>query len=146
MDHVPSYSRTSRCSDSLRTKRYSFGKMLAMAAMVLQVLFLTDHLGASAAKAFGKAPVDARLGLMELCTGSEVIVVAADGTPVDQGHDCPICDSVAVMAFGEPAEAPCPTISFDCFADDCEIPNHRQVAVFRLSQQQPIRAPPSALS
>jgi len=114
--------------------------VLALAAMFLQVLFLADHLGASAAKTFGNVPYDAQLGFLELCLGDD-----GDG-PVPAGEDCPICANAAVMAFGEPDPALDPGLPHSVQTQAFTPCARARTVVLRVADEQPIRAPPVVLS
>ena len=123
-----------------RPKGAGIARFLAMVAMALQVVFLAEHLGASAAKSLGTVPYDAQLGFLELCLGDE-----GDG-PVRPGPDCPICANSAVMAFGEPAPALGPGLPHSVQTQTLAPCVRARTVFLRIADEQPIRAPPVVLS
>lgn len=121
----------------------AFARGLALFAMLVQFTFYADHIGAVAAKSASSAGIDARLGVFELCTGNGIKLVNADGTPVDEGADCPICENASVMAFGEPTALPAPVFAFVSFAVAWSLPRGTHATEARFAGAQPIRGPPS---
>ncbi|WP_281843568.1 DUF2946 family protein [Sinisalibacter aestuarii] len=117
-------------------------RTVALFAMAVQVLFYADHIGAVAARSTGNAGLDARLGILEICTGNGIELIGPDGQPVPQDHDCPICENASVMAFGEPAAMPSPDFPFVTFAVVWALPLGAHMAEMRFPGEQPIRAPP----
>lgn len=131
-----------------QTSRYQTGlgayvQALALVAMLLQVVFYADHVGASAAKSFGNVSPDARLGLLEICTGAGVVRINADGTPVTGESDCPICENAAMVGFGEPTAAAHPPFVFVAIAWELFVPDSLAVADQRFPGSKPIRGPPA---
>lgn len=122
---------------------HAIARALALVAMVVQVLFLADHLGAVAAKALGTADADARLGFMEICTGNGIEVVSLGDAGNDSGHDCPICENASVMAFGEPAAMPAPAFPVVAFVAVWGLPAEAHAADARFPGVRPIRGPPA---
>lgn len=122
----------------------ALARALALFAMLVQFSFYADHIGAVAGKATGSADLEARLGVFELCTGNGIVLVNADGTPVEGSGDCPICDNASVMAFGEPTAIPAPTLPFVSYVVAWTLPLGTHAAPTRVADTQPIRGPPRA--
>lgn len=118
-------------------------RALALFAMLVQFTFYADHIGAVAGKSTSNAGVDARLGVFELCTGNGIKLVNADGTPVDDDADCPICENASVMAFGEPTALPAPAFPFVAFVVAWTLPVGSHATEARFAGAQPIRGPPA---
>jgi hypothetical protein len=122
----------------------AFAGLVALLSMMVQVVFYADHIGASAARSAGLADPDARLGILEICTGEGVQLITLDGQPV-QGHtDCPICENASVLAFGEPEPLAEPVFPFVAVATVLELPQAEAPAEARFPGAKPIRAPPFA--
>ncbi|MDV7269955.1 hypothetical protein RYZ20_03470 [Thioclava sp. A2] len=87
-------------------------RSLAITAMLFQILLATDHLGATAARSIGRGEAEARLGLLQICTGEGVIWVTPDGRPVQAPTEpatsktasCAVCSSASVCSFDDPSE------------------------------------------
>ncbi|MDV7145217.1 hypothetical protein R3X27_21245 [Tropicimonas sp. TH_r6] len=119
---------------------------LALVAMLFQILLTTDHLGASAVRAFGAEPEIAGFGLMEICAGDGVLVIELGGGAEKTGDACPVCISAAVADFGEVAAAAPPDPAFALLAQSSAISVGEAVTSPGVSSTKPIRAPPSRLS
>ncbi|OOY25019.1 hypothetical protein BMI91_00845 [Thioclava sediminum] len=108
--HAPRFAGLRRAQSALLT---------ALVAILLQVVLLTDHLGAAAIAATGRAAPGAQMGLLQICTGEGIVymtpqgetVAAPDGAaplpgqtaPTGQVHSqCAVCGSASVCAFEAP--------------------------------------------
>lgn len=108
MDHMrPTRGRTLE-----RLRRSSWAAWFAGVLLLFQVALVADHLGASAAAAFGPAIEGEALGFLSLChgDGSENLVDDRDdsgqpppGSPVPP---CVLCASMAVAGVSIHATAP----------------------------------------
>ncbi|MFD2172559.1 hypothetical protein [Rhodobacter lacus] len=94
-----------------RPLRHALPRALALLAMLVQVLFFAEHLGAAAVHEMGAAHPGARLGFLQICTGEGVAlydpasgrIVAQPGAPAPTGHsDCAVCASAGVCSFDTP--------------------------------------------
>lgn len=89
----------------------ALARALALVAMLLQVVFLAEHLGASAAHDPGRAGAAERLGFLQICTGEGVALFdPASGrvVPGPGGADhggCAICASASICSFATPGAA-----------------------------------------
>ncbi len=128
------------------------GRALALAAMLVQVLFYADHMGASAARAAGVSAAGARLGFLQICTGEGVIWATPDGqsltdspaAPMQSDSVCALCIAASMFSFDNPDAIVVPIFQTDVIATlALELPT---VATPRSrgQQQTPIRAPPVA--
>jgi len=119
----------------------------AIAAMLLQVLFTADHLGATLAPG-------ARIGLLQICTGEGVVwmtpegrvVPAPGGTPTEgSSHSsCPVCASSSVCSFDTPEAAILPLFAADLAApSEPSLPEVVRPIPRRIAAHA-IRAPPHA--
>lgn len=128
------------------------GRALALAAMLVQVLFYADHMGASAARAAGISPAGARLGFLQICTGEGVIWATPDGqsltdspaAPMQSDSVCALCVAASMFGFDSPDAIVVPIFQTSVLAT-LALPL-LSVAAPRLRglQQTPIRAPPVA--
>lgn len=119
----------------------------AIAAMLLQVLFTADHLGATLAPG-------ARIGLLQICTGEGVVwmtpegrpVPAPGGTPADgtSHSSCPVCASSSVCSFDTPEAAVLPHFVADLGAPSEPSLSEPARPVARRLAAHAIRAPPAA--
>ncbi len=117
--------------------------VLALLAMLVQVLFTADHLGASAVRAFGSEAGLSGFGIMEICAGDGVeIIGSGDGS----GDDCPVCASAAVADFGEAGTAAPPAPSVTLLAHGWAPRREDHATALRPSGTKPIRAPPVVLT
>lgn len=124
----------------------------AVFAMVLQVLFTADHLGATLAAESGRAAPGARLGLLEICTGEGIVLMTPDGrvvpTGAPSGHSgtqsCPVCASASVCHFAAPDGAAVPILQADLIAPLDVSPRVAAIHVPARLNVTPIRAPPAA--
>jgi len=82
-------------------------RLLAVLAMVMQVLVATAHLGAEAARASGVSEPDVRLGFLEICTGQGIIIIGPSGSTQSGGStaSCAVCASACAYGFDQPVEA-----------------------------------------
>lgn len=131
-------------------------QIFAVFAMLLQVAFFADHLGASLAAEAGRASPGARLGLLEICTGEGVAWITPDGQRVAapgttpgtaQGHaapSCPVCASASVCSFDAPQAAQLPLFVADLVAQPALVLHDRAPHAERRARVTRIRAPPRA--
>lgn len=108
MDHMrPTRGRTLE-----RLRRSSWAAWLAGVLLLFQVALVADHLGASAAAAFGPVVEGEALGLLSLChaDGSASLVDDEDGSPIPTSGSpvspCVLCASMAVAGVGVQATTP----------------------------------------
>lgn len=127
-------------------------RLVALWAMVFQVAFYADHLGATAAHELGRAPVEARLGFLEICTGAGVqlldpatgqIVGQAGGAPVQSNApECAICTSASMCSFDAPAHTVTPILQASLVGTLPVAVPDVAVVVLRPTHKGLIRAPP----
>lgn len=104
--------RSTRRTTLERLRRSSWAGWFAGLLLVFQVVLAADHLGASAAVAFGPTVDDAALGLLALCHGDgSVGVVAANDDETAPGSNAPVqpcvlCASMALAGVAVPATPP----------------------------------------
>jgi len=122
--------------------------------MLLQVLFATDHLGATLtteARLAGWAVPGGKLGLLEICTGEGIVLMTPDGRVVQQtggpahggqSHQCAVCASASVCHFAAPDGASLPILAADLIAPAFASLLARAVLVPARRSVTPIRAPP----
>lgn len=103
--------------------RLAPARWLALVAMLVQVLFFAEHLGASAVHGLGQFAPGARLGFLQICTGEgialfdpasgRIVVQAGQAPPTAPGHgDCAVCASAGVCSFASPQAALAPAPVF----------------------------------
>lgn len=134
--------------------RTTLVRLVALVAMLFQVAFYADHLGATAAHEIGRAPVEARLGFLEICTGAGVqlldpatgqIVGQAGGSPVQpNAPECAVCTSASMCSFDAPAAALTPILQADLVGAVPVAVPVVAVVVLRPTHKGLIRAPPMA--
>lgn len=83
---------------------------LAVVLLLFQVVLSADHLGASAARAFGPTPLDRAVGLLSLCHGDGTIDAVAPSDDESDRSDrpqtpCILCSVAAVAANGVVSQA-----------------------------------------
>ena len=117
-------------------------RAFALVAMLLQVLFTADHLGASAVSAFGVKADGVRFGIMEICSGDGVLLIDMSGEG-SGGHDCPVCANAAIADFGDTVDAPQPETPVTALALSWQVPRGTGTALLLLISEHQIRAPPS---
>ncbi|OIP86611.1 MAG: hypothetical protein AUK37_02910 [Rhodobacterales bacterium CG2_30_65_12] len=128
---------------TVKTLLGAFAQAFALFAMLVQFALYADHIGAAAVAGIGAAGPGERLGFLEICTGSGVQRVSADGTPAVDGHnDCPICTNASILAFGEPAALATPVFDFVPVAEIRMVVVATSPAEARFPGAKPIRAPP----
>lgn len=125
----------------------------AVFAMVLQVLFTADHLGATLAAESGRAAPGERLGLLEICTGEGIVLMTPDGRVVSTGasgsgghsgaQTCPVCASASVCHFAAPDGAAVPILQAALIAPLDVSPMVVAIHVPARPNVTPIRAPPA---
>ncbi len=97
-------SRPTRRSDLASRLRHSgLGRWLAVVLLLFQVVLATDHLGASAAAAFGVDLRDEALGILSMCHGDGSLDVADtdDGVPATAPvPPCVLCTVAALAGVG----------------------------------------------
>lgn len=116
---------------------------VALFAMLLQVTFYADHIGASAVRALGGVSPDSRFGILEICTGEGVAKINADGTLATGASDCPICENASMAAFGTPLALPPIVFPVIAVAELRVEPVLMAVADQRFPGSKPIRGPPA---
>lgn len=129
-------------------------RVLAMVAMLLQVAFYAEHLGATAAYELGGAPIGAKLGFLEICTGEGVklldpatgqVVGQSGSTPAPHSNsDCAVCSSASVCSFDAPGAAQAPILQAALVPTPLPPLPHRLAPIPRRDRSTPIRAPPVA--
>ena len=119
-------------------------RWLALVAMALQFAFVADHIGATAVAGVGTAEPGDRMGLLEICTGEGIVLIAADGTPVATHGTCVICTNAAILAFAEPFDSAPPVFDGVEIARLPIVPVLQDATDARFPGAQPIRAPPAA--
>lgn len=134
--------------------RATLVRLVALVAMLFQVAFYADHLGATAAHELGRAPVEARLGFLEICTGAGVqlldpatgqIVGQAGGAPVQpNAPECAVCTSASVCSFDAPGIAVTPILQAELVGPAPVTVPDVVVVVARPTHKGLIRAPPMA--
>mgnify|MGYP001019914114 FL=1 len=125
-----------------------FAHAVALAAMVLQVVFATAHLGSGAARVAGNVPVPGSLGFMEICTGAGFARVPI-GTSGAQSGDatttCPVCASACVLSFDQAASVAEPVppvlVAVDSLLSLAHVATRHQRAL----SDGPARAPPAVI-
>lgn len=142
-----------RPATAMRYLSGSFARWVAVLAMVFQVAFFADHLGATAVYAMGKVPVGERMGFLELCTGEGIVWLdpltgqtsAQGSAPVSQTpSDCAVCSSASVCGFDAPASAASPILQTALVpAPFVAVPDASEV-VSPIARPGQIRAPPLA--
>ncbi len=112
--------RPSRVTTLERLRRSSWAAWLAGVLLLFQVVLVTDHLGASAAAAFGPTAEDRAVGLLSLCHVDGSVIDLADGEkgpePGLPVQPCVLCavaslSSVAVQAVAPEVSVPAPQSS-----------------------------------
>lgn len=93
-----------------RLRRSPWAVWLAAVLLLFQVVLAADHLGASAAAAFGTNQSDETPGLLSLCRGDGSVSLAeGDGTPPASGTPvppCVLCASISLTGTVLEAAAP----------------------------------------
>ena len=147
-----SYLRTAQIRSS--NARYRSGRLavvVALVAMLLQVVAAGEHLSALAYRAAAGDTNSPPISLLEICSGSGLIRLGPDGRPQgDHGHapfgDCLICSAFAAVSG---ADVPAiPEITHP-IADHAIVPAPELTNVALLQpayRRAPARAPPSFLS
>lgn len=82
---------------------------LAVVLLLFQVVLSADHLGASAARAFGSGNEDAALGVLSLCHGDgsvDFIDDSDDRTSHPPAPPCVLCSIATLAANGVASEPP----------------------------------------
>lgn len=129
-----------------------FARVAAMVAMLLQVAFYAEHLGATAVYEMGGTPLGARLGFLEICTGEGIrLVDPATGQTVGQtgglptshsSSDCAVCSSASVCSFDAPGVAQAPILQAALVPAPLPPLPDRLAPIPRRDRATPIRAPP----
>lgn len=105
-----------------RLRRSPRTALVAVLLLLIQVVLLTDHLGASAARAFAGTDDRAALGLLALCHGDGSLAtldVASDPSGPAPGADvstCVLCAGMAIAGasvFAVPPALPILDLPFD---------------------------------
>lgn len=98
-------------ADALKRLRHS--RLLGWVGFVLllfQIVLATDHLGASAARAFGPSPIEEALGILSFCHGDGTVTPIAGSpgsdTPATPAPPCILCTVAAIAAVGIASTAP----------------------------------------
>ena len=137
----------------LRLASAAPARWLGLLAMLVQVLFFAEHLGASAVHGLGQLAPGARLGFLQICTGEgialldpasgQIVAQPGQAPPAAPAHgDCAVCANAGICAFATPdaAAAPVPVFILQATLDAA------QLAVFGfippLARTGQIRAPP----
>lgn len=119
-------------------------RLVAVVAMLMQVLVATAHMGGEVARAAEGEPF---LGLdfLEICTGHgiEIIGPSSSGQGTSGTAACAVCTSACVFGFDQPATgADVADVSFDLI--DLETPKFVSLTErIRFLTDGPIRAPPT---
>lgn len=129
-----------------------FARMIAVVAMLLQVLLFTDHLGASAVAGVDQAGRVQQAGLLQICTGEGVELVTPEGqrVPAPNGsgqhgsNTCPVCSSASMCSFDAPAALAAPIFQAELIAPPFLPIRQAQVQALHQRALAPIRAPPLA--
>ena len=104
---------TSRDDLPSRARHSGLARWLAVALLLFQVVLTADHLGASAAAAFGRSPTDEALGILSLCHADGSIDVADTSGGDDPASPpvppCVLCASVAIAGVGMISAPPAAT-------------------------------------
>lgn len=116
-------SRPARRNDLPTRLRHSgFVRWLAIVVLLFQVVLSADHLGASAAAAFGPSLDDEALGILSLChaDGSSAVAdLSGDGAPKPAPvPPCVLCSAAALAGVGLTSAppvvaAPSPAVSVE---------------------------------
>ena len=133
--------------------RLAPARVVALAAMLLQVLFYADHIGATAVAEIGRAPPGARLGLLQICTGEGIVWRTPDGkvapasgsAPVQHSHsssDCAVCSSASVCGFDAPMATALVPFAADLVVAPVLSLQEAAPPVLRRHSAHAIRAPP----
>ncbi|MBZ4022261.1 hypothetical protein CKO11_07300 [Rhodobacter sp. TJ_12] len=103
-------------------------RALAVLAMLVQVVFFAEHLGASAVHAAGPLSPGERLGFLQICTGEgialydpatgEMVTAPGETAPNDHGG-CAVCASAGVCSFDAPGHVagPLPNFTLQAIAE-----------------------------
>jgi hypothetical protein len=119
-------------------------RMLAVMAMLVQVVFSAEHNGAVAAKSLGGFAPEARFGFIEICTGNGVARILPDGSGPVQGSDCPICSNASVFGFSQPETLDAPALPLLVLSADLQPCTPASLTSAPFPGTKPIRAPPLA--
>ena len=129
-----------------------------MLAMLVQVLFFAEHLGASAVHGLGQLAPGARLGFLQICTGEgialldpasgqivagQIVAQPGQAPPAAPAHgDCAVCANAGVCAFATPdaVAAPFPVFLLQAALDAVQTPVFGFIPP--LARPGQIRAPP----
>ncbi|WP_417806901.1 hypothetical protein [Thioclava sp.] len=133
-----------------RLRRALWVHVFALFAMCVQVLFYADHIGAAAAAEIGRAPIGARLGLLQICTGEGIVLMTPDGrtvpnAPAQPSHDsgqCSVCTSASVCGFDAPAAMAMPIFQAQLIAPARVVLPVLAPRILHIRSLRPIRAPP----
>lgn len=117
----------------------------AVLLLLLQVVLTTDHLGASAARAFAAAGDDVAVGLLELCHAGGGIATAdpADDAPPAADRDsCVLCTLASLAGSGVVATPPVVTLPVAVATIARPVPPVERVTVRSPLRYGSLRGPP----
>ncbi len=135
--------KSTRSPIRARIRASVIARSFALVAMALQFVFFADHIGASAVAGMGAADPGSRMGVLELCTGDGIVLLAPGGVSDARPDGCAICTNAAILGFAEPFAWTPPV--FDA-AVAARLPVVRalgSVTIARFPGSRPIRAPPA---
>lgn len=142
-----------RATNALTHLTGALARWVAVLAMLIQVVFFAEHLGATAVHAIGKVPVGERMGFLELCTGEGIVWLdpltgqtsAPGGAPANHGSsDCAVCSSASVCSFDAPASAASPVLELALVPAPFVVVPAATDFVSPIARPGQIRAPPLA--
>ncbi len=82
----------------------SFARMLALLAMLMQIVVSTAHTAGSAPSLADSERLDPRFAFLEICTGHGIEILSPAGSASTAGSAvCPVCTSACVSGFDQPA-------------------------------------------
>jgi len=127
-------------------------RWVAVLAMLVQVVFFAEHLGAAAVHQIGHLAPGARLGFLQICTGEGIAlldpasgkIVQPPAGPAPSHGECAVCTSASVCSFALPGVAAA-TLPVPVFLASAEPALPAPFAIFDpVARTGLIRAPPQA--
>ena len=130
-----------------RLRRSPPMRWAAVVALLFQVVLATDHLGASAARAFGPSPVDEALGILSMCHGDGSIDVVDDGGSTERplAPPCILCAVAAIAATGVVSAPPMMVPPGDIVAVELVVPLGDGIVVRTPLRYGTERGPPPSI-
>ncbi|WP_372841232.1 hypothetical protein [Phaeovulum sp.] len=122
----------------------NLARMLALLAMLMQILVSTAHIAGAAPSQADAERLDPRFAFLEICTGHGIEVLSPASNSSTAGSSaCAVCTSACVFGFDQPVPAGGAVPA--AFTElDLEVPSAFALhAWVRALSDGPIRAPPA---